>query len=215
MNDYGAITNRLYRTFGTLYIGYLTLDILRLRIFMARETYLPDLFQLFRQYGYDGVSLAKIAEATSLGKASLYHHFPGGKAEMVSATLAYGEGWMEANIVQVLRDEGTALERFHRMCDLLNKLYAGGHQPCLLAALITGGARDRVHEQVKAQLHQWISAIATVLTEAGLAPELAQQRGEDAVMTIQGALILSRGLDNPILFQSAIAGLPEALCHNL
>ena len=61
---------------------------------MSRETHLPTLFQLFRQHGYDGVSLAKIAAATELGKASLYHHFPGGKAEMMAA-IASGQALFE------------------------------------------------------------------------------------------------------------------------
>ena len=78
---------------------------------MARETYLPVLFRLFRHHGYDGVSLAKIAEATGLGKASLYHHFPGGKTEMVRETLAYSGRWMTDNIVVPLQGEGEPLER--------------------------------------------------------------------------------------------------------
>lgn len=48
----------------------------------SRDVHIPALFQLFRESGYDGVSLAQIAVATGLGKASLYHHFPGGKVEM-------------------------------------------------------------------------------------------------------------------------------------
>lgn len=82
---------------------------------MARETHLPVLFKLFRQYGYDGVSLSKIAAETELGKASLYHHFPGGKAEMVSAALAYDGLWMEENVLSVLRSPGSPLSRFERM----------------------------------------------------------------------------------------------------
>ncbi len=182
---------------------------------MARETHLLVLFNLFRQYGYDGVSLAKIAEATGLGKASLYHHFPGGKAEMVTATLEYSQQWFAENIVQVLRQEGTALARFEQMCDRLDQIYESGQQPCLLAALTAGAPRDAFQAQVKARLQLLIEEIATVLTEAGLEPALAQQRGEDAVIAIQGALILSRGIDDPRPFQRVIAQLPQKLCKGI
>lgn len=182
---------------------------------MARETHLPVLFQLFRHYGYDGVSLAKIAEATELGKASLYHHFPGGKAEMMRATLEFSHQWFVENIIDVVAAEGTAVEKIERMCDRLNTLYASGQQPCLLATLVTGAPRDIFHEQVKARLHMMVEAIATVLIEAGLPSTIAHQRGEDAVIAIQGSLILSRGLDDPTPFQRVIAQLPNKLCEGL
>lgn len=178
---------------------------------MARETYLPVLFRLFRQHGYDGVSLAKISEATGLGKASLYHHFPGGKAEMVQETLAYSGRWMADNIVKPLQSDGDPLERLKAMCDRISDLYENGEQPCLLASLTAGGARDRFQEAIRERLQMLVDAIAAVLVEAGLDPKLAQQRGEDAVMTIQGSLILSRGLDDPAPFQRAVAQLPERL----
>lgn len=182
---------------------------------MARETYLPALFRLFRHHGYDGVSLAKIAEATGLGKASLYHHFPGGKAEMVRETLAYSGRWMADNIVEPLRGDGDPLERLQGMCDRISALYEAGEQPCLLASLSLGGSRDMFHEAIKDRLQTLVDAIASVLVEAGLDSELAQQRGEDAVMAIQGSLILSRGLDDPAPFQRAIAQLPEKLWEGL
>lgn len=182
---------------------------------MSRETYLPILFQLFRHHGYDGVSLSKIATATNLGKASLYHHFPGGKAEMIQATLSYSEQWLEENILQPLQQDGGAQFRLQQMCDRLNELYAAGKQPCLIAALTTGTHRDIFQAQVKERLKALIDAIAAVLTAAGLSPTVAHQRAEDAVITIQGALILSRGLDNPKPFQRAIAQLPNRLCEGL
>ncbi|MGD1950960.1 MAG: TetR/AcrR family transcriptional regulator [Leptolyngbyaceae cyanobacterium] len=182
---------------------------------MARETYLPVLFRLFRHHGYDGVSLAKIAEATGLGKASLYHHFPGGKAQMVEETLAYSGRWMADNIVGPLQGHGVPLDRLQRMCDRISALYEAGEQPCLLASLITGGARDMFQDAIKARLQTLVDAISSVLIDAGLAPDLAQQRGEDAVMTIQGSLILSRGLDDPTPFQRAVAQLPERLLEGL
>lgn len=182
---------------------------------MARETYLPILFQLFRQHGYDGVSLAGIAEATGLGKASLYHHFPGGKAEMMQATLEYTQRWFSENVMPVLQQEGPALARLEQMCDRLNNLYASGEQPCLLAALVAGAPRDDFQKLVKARLQLLVGAIAAVLTAAGLDPELAWQRGEDAVITIQGALILARGIDDSAPFQRAIAQLPEKLCKGI
>lgn len=172
---------------------------------------MPILLSLFRQYGYDGTSLAKISEATGLGKASLYHHFPGGKDAMMEAVLDYADDWVNKNVLTPLASGGSAAERLQNMCDRINALYGGGTQPCLLGILQTGTGRDIFHSKVKAVLERWIEAIATVLVESGIAPPLAQQQGEHAIILIQGALVASQGLDKPDLFQHVIQALP----HNL
>lgn len=61
----------------------------------------------------------------------------------------------------------------------------------------------------------WINAIAAVLIEAGMDEELAQQRGEDGVIAIQGALVLAQGLGNLSPFQRALRQLPNQLCQGL
>jgi AcrR family transcriptional regulator len=178
---------------------------------MPKETYIPRLFSLFRQYGYDGATLAKISEATGLGKASLYHHFPGGKDEMVESVLGYSEQWLQDNVLLPLASAGTPQERLQTMCDRITTLYAGGTQPCLLAILQSGSRRDLFHLQVKSVLEEWIGAIAAVLVEAGFEISLAQQRGEDAIICIQGALMLSQGLDDALIFKRVIQNLPQTL----
>ena len=181
---------------------------------MPKETYIPCLLQLFRQHGYDGATLAKISEATGLGKASLYHHFPGGKDEMVEAVLGYLETWLDRYILQALASPGNASERLGQMCDRLYELYEGGHQPCIFAILLLGSAREVFHPKIKVLFFAWIDAIAKVLIETGMDEVLAQQRAEDVAIAIQGSLILAQGLEDPSPFQRVIKQLPQDLCRD-
>lgn len=190
---------------------------------MSGEDYLPPLLELFRQYGYDGVSLSKISTATGLGKASLYHHFPGGKAEMLTAVLDWTQQWMEENIFSTLQpvdkaegaDVALPQHQLQQMCDRLNQLYDSGNLPCLLATLTANRTRDTFHEPIKLQLQRLMGAIATLLTAAGLPSDIAQQRSEEAMIAIQGSLILSRAIGDSGPFQRAIAKLPEQLCQGI
>jgi len=182
---------------------------------MPKDLYIPCLLDLFRQYGYDGATLAKISEATGLGKASLYHHFPGGKDEMVTTVLDFLERWSEQHLLQALRSQGDALTRMQRMCDQLINLYEGGQQPCLLAILLLGSAREVFRDKVQVLLRTWIWAMAAVLMEAGLDQTQAMQRGEDAAIAIQGALILAQGLNDPRPFQRVVKQLPQTLCQDI
>ena len=64
---------------------------------------------------------------------------------------------------------------------------------------------------VKQRLQTWIDTLAQVLIEAGIEPELAKMRSLDAIMQIQGALILVRILDDTAPFERAIANLSKIL----
>lgn len=182
---------------------------------MSKQTHVPSLLDLFRQFGYDGVTLSKISQVTGLGKASLYHHFPGGKDEMVETVLIALEQGLEQIISDTLHAEGDAPKRLKVMCDRISKAYNGGQKPCLLAALSLGSAKEVFQDRVQKLLGMWMNAIAAVLIEAGMDEELARQRGEDGVIAIQGALILAQGLDNPAPFQRVIQQLPRELCRGL
>jgi TetR/AcrR family transcriptional regulator, lmrAB and yxaGH operons repressor len=181
---------------------------------MPKETYIPCLLQLFRQHGYDGATLSKISEATGLGKASLYHHFPGGKDEMVESVLDFLETWLERYILQTLVGPGDATDRLRQMCDRLYELYEGGHQPCIFAILLLGSAREVFHPKIKVLFRGWIDAIAKVLIETGMNEVLAQQRAQDVAIAIQGSLILAQGLDDPSAFQRVIKQLPQEICRD-
>lgn len=187
----------------------------KLFIVMAKAKYISKLLQLFRDYGYDGATLAKISKATGLGKASLYHHFPGGKDEMVDAVLEDLDRVASENILQALGSDGDAQTRLKKMCDGIANLFEGGKQPCLFAILLMGSSRDVFHDKVEMLLRNWINAIAEVLILEGLDKSLAVQRGEDAVLAIEGALILSQGLNDFGPFQRVIRQLPEKLCQDL
>lgn len=53
--------------------------------------------------------------------------------------------------------------------------------------------------------------LATVLIEAGIESETAKMRSQDAIMEIQGALVLVRILDDTAPFNRVIESLPEKL----
>lgn len=175
----------------------------------AKDKHLPTLVQVFRQSGYDGASISQISQATGLGKASLYHHFPGGKEEMMHSVLQFlGEG-LESTVIQALRSEGTAKTRFKKMGEALNAIYEGGKQPCILAIVLLGDAKETFSQEVKGLLQTWLDEMAQVLQETGMTKNQAKQRSEDIAIQIQGSLILSQGLNDPTPFKRVIQSLSK------
>jgi TetR/AcrR family transcriptional regulator, lmrAB and yxaGH operons repressor len=178
---------------------------------MLREEAVGRLVNVFRQYGYEGATLARLSTATGLGKASLYHHFPGGKEEMAAAVLEQLKGKLEVGMLVPLRSNADPVERLLAMARSVDAFYNHGQQACLLAMLVLGEANDVFHTQIQQVLNVWIEALAGVAIDAGVDTAIARQRAEDAILQIQGALILAKGLGDTAPFQRVLSALPDTL----
>ena len=109
---------------------------------VAKDALLPALTETFRRHGYDGASLATLACATGLQKASLYHHFPGGKQAMAEAVLDAVAAEFEAKIFAPLGGADPLPLRWTAMVRALGTKFEGGASPALFAVLAEGPQRD-------------------------------------------------------------------------
>lgn len=178
---------------------------------LSREEVIERLMRVVRRHGYDGASLAELSKATGLGKSSLYHYFPDGKDDMVRAVLEHLETQLRQGVFAPLRGPGPARRRVEQMVKSVDEFYRGGREACVLGNLVLGTSRSRFRARLRDIFDQWIDALASALTDAGLSKSVARARAEDAVMRIEGALILAGGMDDASLFSRALKQLPAEL----
>jgi TetR/AcrR family transcriptional regulator, lmrAB and yxaGH operons repressor len=171
---------------------------------IPRDEVIDRLREVFQRLGYDGASLAELSHGTGLGKSSLYHYFPKGKEEMALAVLRRVHAWIEENAIAPLQGQGSRKERLERMLRALDSLYAGGKNPCLLGNLVVGEARHLYQRQLRSTFSAWVEGLEQLGLEAGLSRRTARERAEDVVLQIQGALVLSGGLDDPTPFRRVL-----------
>ncbi len=179
---------------------------------MSREEIVVQLVDVFRRHGYEGASLSHISKLTGLGKASLYHHFPGGKEEMAEAALDHIDRWLETTILKSLSSRAKPAKKLQQMCDQVQEFFDEGRKSCLWAVLVLGESSDDLfHNRIKQALSRWIDAIAAVLQEMGLDKEEARDRAEETILRIQGALVMARGLDSTRPFQRTMKAVKSEL----
>lgn len=177
-----------------------------------REEIVAALFDLFRRAGYDGVSLADISAATGLGKSSLYHHFPDGKPDMAEAVGAYALKSMRENVFEPLRAAAPLPAKVAAMLATADQMYEGGVTPCLVANMLPSGAAA---SPVKAIIGEWIDALAAALKAAGVRPAQARARAVEAVVAIEGALIVTQATGEKTVFRDALAAARRTLLSGL
>jgi AcrR family transcriptional regulator len=181
------------------------------RTITERGDVVPALAEAFRSHGYEGASLGRIAEATRLGKGSLYHFFPGGKEEMAAAVLAEVDGWFREQVYRPLREQADGRAAVALMLERTAGYFQSGRRACLFGQFALGGERERFGAPVKRYFADWIGALAAALERAGKAPDAAAALAEKAVADIQGALVLARALDEPGAFVRALARIARDL----
>lgn len=178
---------------------------------LNRDEVIDRLAAVFRQHGYEGASLKRLSAATGLGRSSLYHHFPRGKEDMAVAVLDRANAWIGEHVAGALKGAGPPPARLELAGRKLLEFYDHGRASCLLDLFATGEARVLFGGTVRQALLTMAHAFRDLAVDAGVAPDEAARRGEDAVIALQGALIVARGLGSPDPFERTIRELPERL----
>jgi AcrR family transcriptional regulator len=178
---------------------------------ISDEEFQAKALELFRTYGFQGVSLKDLAEATGLEKASLYYRFPGGKDEIVMAVAADVVRWFEENVFAPLAGSGTPRKRVLLVCERLREFYANGAKSCITDVLSIPGGTDALKAALKGAMQRWIQAFAEIARASGFTPAAARVRAEEAIVRFEGSLVMSRVLGDNSAFERIVRLLPDLL----
>ncbi len=178
---------------------------------ISDDHFLATALDLFRTWGFEGVSIKQLADATGLEKASLYYRFPGGKDQIAMAVAEDVVRWFQANVFAPLKGAGSARRRVTVVAERLRAFYAGGSKACLTDVLSISGGSKELHAAIRDAMQSWIDAFAQIARESGFSPAAARSRAEEAIIRIEGSLVLARVLGDPGAFERTLKLLPGLL----
>ncbi len=179
------------------------------------EEILDQIADVFRRHGYEGATLSRLSAATGLGRASLYHHFPDGKADMAQAVAAHMSQNVMKQIFSRLEGEGSTRQKLEGFASGIIEFYDGGAKNCFLAAMTLTGGNTVLAEPMQRSVTRWIEKVSRILLEAGAEEKVALRRARMTVERIQGALIVARSLNDPQSFETTVRELPDMLLQGL
>lgn len=181
------------------------------RALTDRARALPALAEAFREHGYDGASLAVLSKATGLGKGSLYNFFPGGKEEMMAAVLDDIDQWFADTIFRPLEEGTDPAQAIAAMFDVVSTYFLSGKRVCVVGSLGLNASGELFANRVRQYFARWILALAGCLEKGGVAHIQASELAEEAVSGVQGAIVLTRALNEEAAFRRIIARLQSLL----
>ncbi|GAB4513676.1 MAG: TetR/AcrR family transcriptional regulator [Haliangiales bacterium] len=186
-----------------------------MRTVTERADVVPVVAEVFREHGYDGATLARLSAATGLGRGSLYHFFPGGKAEMAAAVLEHIDRWFEDEIFALLRaEEVDADTGLRRMIERVDDYFRSGGRVCLVGTFALTDSRDRFAAHIQGYFSAWEQALVAALIRQGRRRAEAKEVAEETLIAIQGALVFARGVDDAGAFQRTCERLARRLLRS-
>lgn len=176
----------------------------------VEDSVMEALIELFRTHGYQGTSLSQIMSATGLVKASLYHRFSGGKQQMALAVIDHVAQIFAQHILAPLQEPGDPRKRLAETVKRLRTFYAAGAKACLLETMSLAVSRA-IRTRARRALDYWVDALAAFAKANGVPAALAAARAEEAVVSIEGALVLARLSGDRRIFERVLQRMPAEL----
>lgn len=170
------------------------------------------LTEVFTKYGYDGASMELLSQATGLKKASLYHRFPGGKKDMAAHVIKNVEAWFQENVDDVLRSETAPVrEKLSHALSAIRDLFEDGGRNCPLRMLSAGTEASYFQSSIANCFSLLKNGFSAVARENGMDESTAQAKAMEAIINIQGSLVLSRAMNDNTIFKTSISAIPQLL----
>jgi TetR/AcrR family transcriptional repressor of lmrAB and yxaGH operons len=162
----------------------------------TRQRLVTAAAELFRRQGYAATGIKAILNAAGAPYGSLYHFFPGGKAELGRAVIDEGGAAYLALVEDFFRDDVDPVEAttafFEGGAELLES--TGFADACPIATL--AGEIADTHEPMRAAaasaFHSWMGALEANLVHHGADPQHAERCAIELFILVEGALFLSR-----------------------
>ena len=163
--------------------------------------------------GVEGTSFADVLAATGSPRGSVYHHFPGGKPELLHAALdlasQHGLAAMEAT-----RGEPpvVVVERFVALWRRLlqrSQLTAG----CAVVAVTVAAGDDDLLEHAGTIFRTWTDLLTELCATGGVPPAAARRLAVTVIAATEGAVALSRAQRSIEPFEDVASSL-ISIAHN-
>ncbi len=174
---------------------------------IVRETLDEQLVGVFLRRGYEGATLAHLADAAGLSKASLYHHYPGGKVEMAGALLRRSCAQAQSLAFDKLAASAISASADERLCSFLDgfeRYTEHGTRPCLVTVLAQAAEGDFA-KQARLALDHWRAQLAATCIELHEErPKRGIRMAEQILGELLGALLTAIALNEPKLLTRAV-----------
>ncbi len=168
-----------------------------------RELLIEKTLQIFNQQGYHSTSMEDIARACDIEKSSLYHHISS-RQELLIWVLQYAKECLSNLLIDIASQDLPVQEKFTELASRIKQYFFQNHFYCLTSLMNESiGKVPAINLLLKEYCDEFMRIIESIIgDDKDAAP--TKQKATDIFSHIQGALILSKIYNDPLLFDRAL-----------
>jgi TetR/AcrR family transcriptional repressor of lmrAB and yxaGH operons len=157
-----------------------------------KQTMIERTAVLLAKKGLQGASFSEILEASGAPRGSLYHHFPGGKDELVLAALEHAAnqalGVLDHLTGKPAREVAEGFLSLWRSVLARSDFSAG----CAVVAVTVAAESEDLRTRAAEILRSWRERLTTLFVAGGIPKKKARAVAASLVAACEGAVILAR-----------------------
>ena len=170
----------------------------------VRSEMVQGAIDLLAAHGVQGTSFALLIEATNAPRGSIYHHFPGGKSELIrDAVMSIGASValiIDSLVVEKPQDVVEAFIEGWRALLVSGNFDRG----CAVAATSLGaGDEASLRDAARDVFDTWTSSLTQAFVRTGVKKAEAADYASLCIAVVEGALVLGRTTRTDEIFQVA------------
>lgn len=168
----------------------------------TRDRIVAATCELFRRQGMTGTGLKQIAQSAGAPFGSIYHFFPGGKAQLADEAIR-ASGVVYRDLVLAIFDQAgpdlaaTIRGAFAAAADNLIATDYADACPIATIALEVASTDETLRRATADVFTDWIEQGAERIVGSGLPPEVRRRLMLGFITSLEGAFVLSRALRSP------------------
>ena len=180
----------------------------------SRERMLHSTVALLREYGASATTIDRVLAHSGAPRGSVYHHFPGGRSQLIDEAVALAGGFMAWVIDAAMRadDPVKAIDEFFALWrDRLVKSSFRAGCPIVAVAVETNDEAPQLVRSAGAVFASWQDAFTALFRRHGLPEDRCRRLAALIVAAEEGAVVLCRAEQSIAPMEAVAAEIHDLL----
>jgi AcrR family transcriptional regulator len=173
---------------------------------------------LLREYGASATSIDHVLAHSGAPRGSVYHHFPGGRAQLIDEAVALAGDFI-TGLIETAAQADDALEAIDAFFALWrDRLVASDFRagcPIVAVAVETNDDAPQLARSAAAVFARWQEALAALFIRHGLPDERGKRLAAFIIAAVEGAVIMCRAEQSIAPLEAAAGEIHDLLVHAL
>ncbi|MFD4130590.1 TetR/AcrR family transcriptional regulator [Streptomyces globisporus] len=184
----------------------------------SRDRMIVSTAVLLREHGASATSIDHVLAHSGAPRGSVYHHFPGGRTQLIGEAVTLAGDFIAGLIDTAVRtdDPVEAVDAFFALWRdrLVDSDFRAGC-PIVAVAVETNDDAPQLARSAAAVFARWRDALAVLFVRHGLTEERSRRLGAFIIAAVEGAVIMCRAEQSTAPIEAAAAEIHDLLLCTL